>query len=108
MPWELLNWLVAFLLQASKMGLWGSTNAGCCGLQATAATSASAATAASGSPSLPADPSLPLLCPQPHLQSALLGCCMYQLIQLSDLECDFINPHDAARNINWVVVSPGG
>lgn len=30
---------------------------------------------------------------------------MYQLIQLSDLECDFINPHDAARNINWIVVS---
>lgn len=30
---------------------------------------------------------------------------MYQLIQLSDLESDFINPHDAARNINWVVVS---
>lgn len=30
---------------------------------------------------------------------------MYQLIQLSDLENDFINPHDAARNINWVVVS---
>lgn len=30
---------------------------------------------------------------------------MYQLIQLSDLECDFINPHDASRNINSVVVS---
>lgn len=29
---------------------------------------------------------------------------MYQLIQLSDLESDFINPHDATRNINWVVV----
>lgn len=38
------------------------------------------------------------------LQCALLGCCMYQLIQLSDLECDFINPHDAARNINWIVL----
>ncbi|EFN57271.1 hypothetical protein CHLNCDRAFT_21686 [Chlorella variabilis] len=38
------------------------------------------------------------------LQSALLGCCMYQLIQLSDLECDFINPHDASRNINSVVL----
>lgn len=29
---------------------------------------------------------------------------MYQLIQLSDLESDFINPHDATRNMNWVVV----
>lgn len=29
---------------------------------------------------------------------------MYQLIQLSDLECDFVNPHDATRNINSVVV----
>ena len=33
---------------------------------------------------------------------------MYQLIQLSDLESDFINPHDATRNINSVVVSGGG
>ncbi|KAL4856016.1 Protein cornichon 4 [Chlorella vulgaris] len=38
------------------------------------------------------------------LQSALLGCCMYQLIQLSDLECDLLNPHDASRNINAVVL----
>jgi hypothetical protein len=30
---------------------------------------------------------------------------MYQLIQLSDLESDLINPHDASRNINAVVVS---
>lgn len=43
----------------------------------------------------------------PALQSALLGCCMYQLIQLSDLEADFLNPHDAARNINRVVVGGG-
>jgi hypothetical protein len=33
-------------------------------------------------------------------QSALLGCCMYQLIQLSDLESDYINPHDATSE--WV------
>ncbi len=38
------------------------------------------------------------------LQSGLLGTCMYKLIQLSDLENDFINPHDAARNFNKVVV----
>ncbi|PSC73122.1 cornichon-like protein 1 [Micractinium conductrix] len=55
MPWEVLHWLVAFLLQ-----------------------------------------------------SALLGCCMYQLIQLSDLEADFLNPHDAARNINRVVLPEYG
>jgi hypothetical protein len=33
---------------------------------------------------------------------------MYQLIQLSDLECDLLNPHDASRNINAVVVSCAG
>ncbi|KAI7843681.1 hypothetical protein COHA_002581 [Chlorella ohadii] len=42
------------------------------------------------------------------LQSALLGCCMYQLIQLSDLESDYINPHDATNNVNWVVLPEYG
>ena len=33
---------------------------------------------------------------------------MYQLIQLSDLECDYVNPHDACRNVNRVVVRRAG
>jgi hypothetical protein len=38
------------------------------------------------------------------LQSGLLGSIMYTVIQLTDLENDYINPHDAATNINRLVV----
>ena len=41
-------------------------------------------------------------------QMIVLGFCMYTLIQYSDLENDFINPHDAAANVNRLVVSAGG
>lgn len=37
-------------------------------------------------------------------QAAVLGCSMYQLVQLTDLETDHINPHEAAKNFNSVVV----
>mmetsp|Transcript_41687 Transcript_41687/g.98906 ORF Transcript_41687/g.98906 Transcript_41687/m.98906 type:complete len:121 (-) Transcript_41687:616-978(-) len=38
------------------------------------------------------------------LQAAILGILMYSLICLSDLENDFINPHDSTTRINrWVV-----
>ncbi|KAK9809141.1 hypothetical protein WJX72_010007 [[Myrmecia] bisecta] len=38
------------------------------------------------------------------IQAALLGVTMYGLITLSDLENDFINPHDASAGVNrWVV-----
>jgi hypothetical protein len=37
------------------------------------------------------------------LQAALMGICMFTLIKISDLENDFINPHDATNSINaWV------
>lgn len=37
------------------------------------------------------------------LQAALMGISMFTLIKLSDLENDFINPHDATNSINtWV------
>lgn len=38
------------------------------------------------------------------LESALLGILMYTLICLSDLENDFINPHDSSARINKFVV----
>jgi protein cornichon len=38
------------------------------------------------------------------LQCALLGCTMYQLIQLTDLQNDYINPHDATENYNRFLV----
>lgn len=41
---------------------------------------------------------LALLC-----QAAALGCSLYQLVQLTDLELDHINPHDASRNYNTMV-----
>jgi len=38
------------------------------------------------------------------LCAALLGITMYSLISLSDLENDFVNPHDSSVSINrWVV-----
>lgn len=37
------------------------------------------------------------------LQIAALGCSLYQLVQLTDLELDQINPHDAAKNYNRAV-----
>mmetsp|Transcript_22082 Transcript_22082/g.61296 ORF Transcript_22082/g.61296 Transcript_22082/m.61296 type:complete len:158 (-) Transcript_22082:335-808(-) len=38
------------------------------------------------------------------LQAGLLGMVMYTLICLSDLENDFINPHDSTTRVNrWVV-----
>ncbi|KAK9808104.1 hypothetical protein WJX73_006585 [Symbiochloris irregularis] len=38
------------------------------------------------------------------VQGALIGMVMYALILLSDLENDFMNPHDASAGINrWVV-----
>ena len=38
------------------------------------------------------------------LTAALLGITMYTLISLSDLENDFVNPHDSSVSINrWVV-----
>lgn len=37
------------------------------------------------------------------LQIAALGCTLYQLVQLTDLELDQINPHDAAKNYNQAV-----
>lgn len=37
-------------------------------------------------------------------QAAALGCIMYQLVQLTDLEVDQINPHDASKNYNRVVL----
>lgn len=39
------------------------------------------------------------------LQSGALGTCIYQLVQLTDLEADFINPHEATKNYNLVAVS---
>jgi hypothetical protein len=39
------------------------------------------------------------------MQSGALGMCIYQLVQLTDLEADFINPHEAAKNYNLVAVS---
>jgi len=39
------------------------------------------------------------------MQSGLLGVCMYQLVQLTDLEADYINPHDACKGYNNLVVS---
>ena len=38
------------------------------------------------------------------LQSAILGVSMYQLVQLVDLEADFLNPHEASLNYNKLVV----
>lgn len=38
------------------------------------------------------------------LQSAILGVSMYQLVQLTDLEADLINPHEASQNYNRLVV----
>ena len=39
-------------------------------------------------------------------QTASLGCSLYQLVQLTDVELDNINPHDASRNYNSMVI-PG-
>ena len=39
------------------------------------------------------------------VQSGLLGVAMYQLVQLTDLEADYVNPHDASKNYNNLVVS---
>ena len=93
MPWALLEYLLAFLLQVQedRRSRRKRSRRPPRLLAAAAAAACASATA-----------QLPARCPRP--QSALLGCCMYQLIQLSDLESDFINPHDATRNINWVVV----
>lgn len=47
-------------------------------------------------------------------QAALLGAAMYGLVVLSDLEADFVNPHDCAASLNkwivrcWVVVGERG
>lgn len=38
------------------------------------------------------------------MQAALMGMCVYQLVQLTDLEADFINPHEAATNFNMIAV----
>eukprot|EP00887_Chlorella_sp_A99_P003654 scaffold7.g3654.t1 len=38
------------------------------------------------------------------LQMGVLGTCMYALIQYSDLENDLLNPHDAAANVNKLVL----
>ena len=38
------------------------------------------------------------------LQSAILGITMYLTVQLTDLESDFINPHEASKNFNKLVV----
>lgn len=42
------------------------------------------------------------------VQAALLGCAMYGLVVLSDLEADFVNPHDCAASLNkWMVGDMG-
>jgi hypothetical protein len=50
---------------------------------------------------------LALLC-----QAGNLGCTLYQLVNLSDLEMDHLNPHSATRNFNsvsgWALVSKVG
>ena len=38
------------------------------------------------------------------LQSGILGVSMYQLVQVTDLEADFVNPHDASKSYNRLVV----
>ncbi|KAL0042716.1 hypothetical protein WJX79_008546 [Trebouxia sp. C0005] len=39
------------------------------------------------------------------MQAGLLGIVMYSLISLSDLENDFVNPHDSSAALNkWVLV----
>mmetsp|Transcript_23034 Transcript_23034/g.78476 ORF Transcript_23034/g.78476 Transcript_23034/m.78476 type:complete len:83 (+) Transcript_23034:243-491(+) len=38
------------------------------------------------------------------LEGALLGVLMYTLICLSDLEKDFVNPHDSSARINKCIV----
>ena len=38
------------------------------------------------------------------LQTASLACTLYQLVQLADLEMDVLNPHDACRNYNSVLL----
>ncbi|GLJ22120.1 hypothetical protein SUGI_0415050 [Cryptomeria japonica] len=35
---------------------------------------------------------------------ALLGIVVYQLICLSDLEFDYINPYDSSSRINWLII----
>ena len=37
-------------------------------------------------------------------QCSILGMSMYQLVQLTDLEADMINPHEATKNYNMLVV----
>lgn len=37
-------------------------------------------------------------------QAALLGIVLYQLITLTDLEADYLNPHEATRSFNKFVV----
>jgi hypothetical protein len=105
MPWQLLFWLVTFILQVSTPPTAERST------QQRAAARSGAATRRcrppNGGPPVPVSAAPTLPTPPGSLQSALLGCCMYQLIQLSDLESDFINPHDATRNINSVVVSGG-
>jgi len=38
------------------------------------------------------------------IQAGLLGVSMFQLVQLTDLEADYVNPHDASASYNRVVV----
>jgi hypothetical protein len=38
------------------------------------------------------------------LQSGLLGINLWKLVQLTDLEADFLNPHDASKSYNKLVV----
>lgn len=42
------------------------------------------------------------------VQAALMGIMMFQAIKLSDLENDFINPHDASNTLNNVVLPEFG
>lgn len=42
------------------------------------------------------------------LQAALMGICMFQLIKISDLENDFINPHDFGSSYNASVLPEFG
>lgn len=37
-------------------------------------------------------------------QSGLLGINLWKLVQLTDLESDYVNPYDASKNCNQLVV----
>lgn len=86
MSWELLLYFMAFVLQAALMGITMFT-------VPTAAGCLDAGEHERGCKTEEKDVLIPI-----HRHFAA------QLIKLSDLENDFINPHDATSSINaWVV-----